>query len=198
MVTALNFASYWKDVLKGLELSDLDVPLAAIYSLDRLIDQNWENYKVYYEGGLGINEIHPLAIKNISLGHPSNQLVRLFKEAVTSRVPRILHQSDGSIPEGLLDDIAWRGFGEQSTVIVVVALFADKEITGFLLMGLNPRRAYDEDFDGFIQLLSRQLSTSCTSAVFLEKAKQRQTKLSQDVAESESRFKALTELNSAG
>lgn len=199
MVTALDLTSYWKDVLSGLEPNDLDIPLAAIYSLDRLIDQDWQNYNVSFEGGLGITENHPLAVKNTSLGSSSNHLVRIFREAVTRKVPRVLHQSNGDIPEGLLDhEIRWRGFGEKSTVVVVVALFAAKEITGFLLLGLNPRRAYDEDYDGFIQLLSRQLSTACTSAVFMEQAKQRQAKLSQDVAESESRFKALTELNSAG
>lgn len=198
MVTALDLSSYWKDALKGLEPNDLDIPLVAVYSVDRLFDQDWQKFTVSFEGGLGLNQDHPLAVKNVELDDSSEQLVRLFKGAVTSKVPMVLHQEDGSIPEGLLADISWRGFGEPSTVIVVVALFAAEEITGFLLLGLNPRRAYDEDYDGFIELLSRQLSSLCTSAVLMEKAKQRHAQLSQDVAESESRFKALTELNSAG
>jgi len=180
-----------------LESNDRDIPLAVIYSLDRTSDQDWPKFKVSYEGGLGVAEDHPLAIKSIELDHP-NQLMRLLNKSVTSKVPMVLHESDGSIPKGLLDGITWRGFEQPSTVLVVLALFAAKEITGFLLLGLNPRRAYDDDYDGFIQLLSRQLATSLTSAVLMEQAKQKQARLSKDVAESESRFKALTELNSAG
>ncbi len=174
------------------------MPLAVFHSLDRTSDQDWSKFKVSFQGGLGVAEDHPLAIKSIGLDHPTNQLMRLLNKSVTSKVPMVLHENDGSIPKGLLNGITWRGFEEPSTVLVVLALFAAKEITGFLLLGLNPRRAYDDDYDGFIQLLSRQLATSLTSAVLMEQAKQKQARLSKDVAESESRFKALTELNSAG
>ncbi len=197
-MTAPNIATYWKEVLKGLELNERDIPLAAIYSLERTSDQEWPNFKASFEGGLGIDKHHSLAIKSIELANPTDQLVRLLNKSVTTEVPMVLHESDGGIPTGLLNGVSWRGFGEPSTVLVVLALFAAKEITGFLVLGLNPRRAYDDDFDGFIQLLSRQLATSLTSAVLMEQAKQKQARLSKDVAESESRFKALTELNSAG
>lgn len=197
-MTAPDITSYWKEVLKGLESNDRDIPLAIVYSLDRTSDQDWPQSMASFEGGLGVAEDHALAIKSIELDHPTNQLMRLLNKSVTSKVPMVLHESDGSIPKGLLDGVAWRGFGEPSTVLVVLALFAAEEITGFLLLGLNPRRAYDDDYDGFMQLMSRQLATSLTSAVLMEQAKQNQAKLSKDVAESESRFKALTELNSAG
>lgn len=198
IVSGPDITSYWGEVLKGLEPNDLDMPLAVIYSLDRASDQDWPKSKVSFEGGLGVAEDHSLAIKSMELDHPTNPLVRLMNKSVTSKVPMVLHQSDGSIPEGLLNGVCWRGFGEPSTVLVVLALFAAGEITGFLLVGLNPRRAYDDDYDGFIQLLSKQLAQSLTSAVLMEQAKQKQARLSKDVADSESRFKALTELNSAG
>ena len=153
------------------------MPLAVFHSLDRTSDQDWSKFKVSFQGGLGVAEDHPLAIKSIGLDHPTNQLMRLLNKSVTSKVPMVLHENDGSIPKGLLNGITWRGFEEPSTVLVVLALFAAKEITGFLLLGLNPRRAYDDDYDGFIQLLSRQLATSLTSAVLMEQAKQKQARL---------------------
>lgn len=69
---------------------------------------------------------------------------------------------------------------------------------GFLLLGLNPRLEYDEAFDKFIRLLSRQLSVSLSSARMMKRAKVKQAELSRDLAEGESRFKAITELNTAG
>jgi GAF domain-containing protein len=41
-------------------------------------------------------------------------------------------------------------------------------ILGFLVMGVNPRRSYDDDYQLFIQLLSRQLATSMASVVLFE------------------------------
>lgn len=39
---------------------------------------------------------------------------------------------------------------------------------GFLVLGVNPRRPYDDDYSLFIQLLSRQLATSLASVVLFE------------------------------
>ncbi len=89
-------------------------------------------------------------------------------------------------------------FGEVSKAVVILPLAAGEVVLGLLFLGLNPRRAYDEDFDGFIKLLSRQLSTSLTAAVLIEQAKLKQAELSKNLAEGQSRFKALTELNTAG
>jgi PAS domain S-box-containing protein len=43
-----------------------------------------------------------------------------------------------------------------------------ESILGFLAMGVNPRRPCDDDYQLFIQLLSRQLATSMASVVLFE------------------------------
>ncbi|KAK3173165.1 hypothetical protein OEA41_006494 [Lepraria neglecta] len=111
--------------------------------------------------------------------------------------PVFLRVEDGSLLEGLLQELEWRGFGP-STIVGILALTAAEETLGFLLMGLNPRRLYDEDYQRFIQLLNRQLSTSLTSALLIARAKQKQAELSNELAASDSRFRAMTELNTTG
>ena len=39
---------------------------------------------------------------------------------------------------------------------------------GFLVLGVNPRRPFDEDYNLFVQLLSRQIATSLASVVLFE------------------------------
>lgn len=190
--------SYWQEILEGFESTDRDIPLAVMYSLDRTNTERLPQSTVRFQGALGTTQDHPLAIRSADLDQSDEPLALLLKKARTADGPMVFAQSDGATPRGLLVGQSWRGFGEPSNVLVVLALVAGNETAGFLLMGLNPRRAYDDDYDGFIQLLSRQLSTSLTTAVLMDQAKQKQAELSKDVAESESRFKALTELNSAG
>ena len=190
-MTAPYLDLYWREVLKGVESNELDIPLAAIYSFE------YENATVAYQGGLGIPEHHPLAI-NAELQEADRPLVPLFRKATEINSPMVLQHDDVCIPAGMLEGVRWRGFGEPSKVLAILPLAAGENIGGFFLIGLNPRRAYDDDYDGFIQLLSRQLSTSLTSAVLMDQAKRKQAELSKDLAEGEIRFKAMTELNTAG
>lgn len=197
MVAAPDMTSYWREVLEGFEPNELDIPMAAIYSLEQSLENGSTTYMVHFQGGLGLPEAHRLAVKHADLYNGTELVVSLFRKAMGVSRPLVLHIKDGQIPRDLLHGIQWRGFGP-STTFVILRLTAADDILGFLLMGLNSRRCYDDDYQDFMQLLSRQLSTSLTSALLIKKAKQKQLELSNDLAASESRFRALTELNTTG
>ena len=191
-VTAPELDSYWQEVLRGLESNKLDVALAAIYSFNPF------ESTVAFQGGLGIPQDHLLAAKNSSLEDVDNPLMQPFKDSMIADRPIVLQCNSDSIQKELLNGISWRGFAEPSNALAIFPLAAGKSTGGFLLIGLNPRRPYDDHYDGFLQLLSRQLSTSLTSATLMHQARRKQAELSKDLAAGESRFKALTELSTAG
>lgn len=197
-VSTPDMASYWREVLKGFESNERDIPLAVIYSLDSGMHDESPTSIIHLQAALGVDEGHPLALKRADLMQDSKTILPLLKKTMMANGPTVFQRDDGSLPESLLQGIDWRGFGEPSNALAVIPLTAGEEVLGFLLIGLNPRRAYDEDYGGFVQLLSRQLSTSLTSAALIEQAKRKQAELSKDLAAGESRFKALTELNAAG
>ena len=182
----------WERILKVLESNELDFPLAVMYSYD------YSDSAVAFQGGLGIPQDHHLSIKRARLDQINNPLLRILQQARTAGNLSVFQHAKGEFPEGLFDDVSWRGFGEPSTVIAVLSLMAEENLVGFVLTGLNPRRAYDNEYDHFIQLLNRQLSVSLTSAMSIEQGRRRQAELIHDLAEEESRFKAMTELNTAG
>lgn len=191
-------ASYWHEVLNGLESNERDIPLAVIYSFETEKQNKSSKSVILLQATLGVDEGHPLALKCVDLLQGSQAIVPLLRKTISANGPTVFLREDGSIPESLLQNIKWRGFGEPSSALAVLPLTAGEEILGFLLMGLNPRRAYDEDYGGFLELLKRQLSTSLTSAAWMEQAKHKHAALSKTLAEGESRLKALTELNAAG
>ena len=197
-VSTPDMASYWRGVLKGFESNERDIPLAVIYSLDSDMHDESPTSIIHLQAALGVVEGHPLALKRVDLMRDSETILPLLKKTMMANGPTVFQRDDGSLPESLLQGIEWRGFGEPSNALAVIPLTAGEEVLGFLLIGLNPRRAYDEDYGGFVQLLSRQLSTSLTSAALIEQAKRKQAELSKDLAAGKSKFKALTELNAAG
>lgn len=191
-------ASYWREVLNGFESNERDIPLAVIYSFETDTQDSAQKSVINLQATLGVDEGHPLALKSVDLMRSNQAVVPLLQNTISVKGPMVFQREDGSLPESLLQGIEWRGFGEPSNALAVLPLTAGDESLGFLLIGLNPRRAYDEDYDGFVQLLNRQLSTSLTSAALMEQAKRKQAELSKNLAEGESRFKALTELNAGG
>lgn len=197
-VSAPDMTSYWREVLKGFESNPRDVPLAVIYSLHSDTDTEAPTSTIHLQATLGVAEGHPLALKRADLMRGSETVLPLLKKAITANGPMVFQRIDGSLPESLIQGIEWRGFGEPSNALAVLPLTAGEKPLGFLLVGLNPRRMYDDDYGGFLELLNRQLSTSLTSATLIEQAKRKQAELSENLAERESRFKALTELNPAG
>ncbi|GKT91604.1 histidine kinase HHK13p [Colletotrichum tofieldiae] len=85
--------------------------------------------------------------------------------------PIVLSADAGNLPTKLLEGLEWRGFGDPSKTIVILPVHpttAGESVVGFIILGTNPRRPYDDDYQLFIHLLSRQLATSMASVVLFE------------------------------
>ena len=191
-MTSLEMATCWQKMLNSFEANEFDIPLAAMYSFDV------SDSTVNLEGGLGISKDCSAMAQRARLDETNHPLVSFFKKASTSGQLSIFQHARGEVPEGIFDDVSWRGFGEPSNVIAVLPLFVGEDLAGFVLLGLNPRRIYDDEYDRYLRLLNRQLTVSLTSAASIDEARKKQAELSKDLAAEESRFKAMTELNTAG
>lgn len=55
-----------------------------------------------------------------------------------------------------------------NSIVLLPIRSTGDNILGFLLLGINPRKAYDSDYKILMELLSRQLTTSMASAVLFE------------------------------
>lgn len=80
---------------------------------------------------------------------------------------------------------------------------------GFLVVGVNPRRIYDDDYQGFIKLIDRQLATSLASVSLLENEVKRgftaaqaaaleRSRLSEELAVQRSRLQRMAEVSPVG
>jgi PAS domain S-box-containing protein len=80
---------------------------------------------------------------------------------------------------------------------------------GFLVLGVNPRRQYDDDYQSFITLIDRQLATSLASVSLLENEIRRgltaaeaaaleRSRLSEELAVQRSRLQRMAEVSPVG
>ncbi|KAI1392757.1 uncharacterized protein F4822DRAFT_425964 [Hypoxylon trugodes] len=192
---ARDVKSFWSQVNKGLEYNEDDIPFNLVYSVTEDSDSDvssmhsgsWVNPpQLMLEASLGVPQGHPLLVESLNLRTSSEGFAPYMRESMSkSGQPVILSADDGSLPDGLMNGLAWRGPGDACKSIVIFPVHpttGSESVVGFIVMGVNPRRPYDEDYQLFINLLSRQLATSLASVVLFEEEIRRGQKAAQIAA----------------
>lgn len=194
--------SFWDEILKGFESNKRDLPFALVYSLPecdgRLTQDTIPSVADFrFEAALGLNGKEPNSRRRGTRPFEERFLPLLLKAQLRPGSVCVFSARDESLPKGIFHGLRWRGFEEEPQSVAVISLKAGG-IEYHLLLGLNPRKAYDSDYEQFVKLLNRQLATSITSADLMDQARINQAKLSRQVADGEARFKIMTETNPAG
>lgn len=180
--TATTVDAFWSLVQEGLEYNQFDVPFNLIYSTSK--DEAESDISSVRSGSIivppqltleassGVPEGHPAAPKTLDLRVSEEGFAPYMRQSINKGgAPIVLSQQDGTLPEHLLEDIQWRGFGDPCRTIVVhpiVSTSGGESVTDFLILGVNPRRPYDDDYQLFVHLLARQLANSMASVVLFE------------------------------
>ncbi|CAM1504331.1 Fc.00g019220.m01.CDS01 [Cosmosporella sp. VM-42] len=178
---ATSVSGFWPQVKKGLEYNENDVPLALIYSVKEDNESDISSLhsgsishppQLVLEGSLGVPDDHPVAVSNLDLPASEEGFAPYMRQSLSAGgVPVVLSEEAGTLPLHLIEGLRWRGFGDPCKTLVifpVIPTTAGESIAGFIVMGANPRRPYDDDYKLFIHLLARQLVTSMASVVLFE------------------------------
>ena len=144
-----------------LETNPYDLPFAMIYLVEP--DQQC----VFLAGACGIGRGHAAAPEMISLKSDS---VWPFAEAIDTHKTCLvsdLAARFGSLPTG-----AWERQPYQA-VAVPIAPSGQTGKAGILVVGLNPFRLFDDNYRGFINLVSAQIAASIANAQAYEEERKR-------------------------
>lgn len=177
---ARNVRGFWKEVHQSMKFNEWDIPFALIYSVTEDSESEVSSMhsgsvvnppSISLEGSIGVSAGHPAATASIDLRTSDEGFAPYMRKSMAQQtVPIVLSKDDGTLPQSLLEGIQWRGFGDPSRNIVVFPVHptTGESVVGFVVMGINPRRPYNDDYRLFINLLSRQLATSMASVVLFE------------------------------
>ncbi|KAI9824621.1 MAG: hypothetical protein M1832_001711 [Thelocarpon impressellum] len=227
IATTRELKGFWGQVLEGLEDNAYDCPFVLLYSVTDDTGSDMSSVhsnsimsakQCVLEGSLGVPRGHHAAPAQLDLRNATDGFGCHFREAARVEKPVLLRTEEGSLPQELLEGIERRGFDDQCRAAVVCPILptTGEAVLGFFVMGINPRRPYDDDYELFVQLLSRQLATSMASVVLFEeeiKRGQRAAQLAakdkielseqlaartQEAVESDTRFTRMAELAPVG
>lgn len=232
----------WKQTVRALEPNHYDIPFAVLYAVagsdsamnhfPGLSDQ-WEaasqtskspsersstsstNKQWTLEGMLGLPANCGQLPSRIDSESGPVSITPHFNKTMSTGQIKLLTVEDGTFPKGLRGIAKSRAFGDECTAAVLcpVGPTNRENVLGFMLIGINPRGKYDDDYKTFIKILSRQMATSIASVVLAEEeskraklaaelATQDRIRLSEQLAvtkqeakDSEIRFRRMTELS---
>ncbi|TVY92252.1 Hybrid signal transduction histidine kinase K [Lachnellula willkommii] len=176
---ARELNGFWGQVIKGLEYNEYDIPFAFLYSVTDDFESDQSSMQsgslaaspsCVLEGTIRVPEGHKASVSPLDLKTSEEGFAPYLRESMKTDRPVLLTTEEGTLSSELIEGLEWRGFGDPCRAAVVCPIHptTGESILGFLVMGVNPRRPYDDDYSLFVQLLSRQLATSMASVVLFE------------------------------
>ena len=130
---------------------------------------------MYLEGFLGI----PKTANGVPVAHESliddGEFLALLDRAIgTGDLVQYDLKSNTELQHQLMEHPSTRGFGDspESAVLCPIQPRVDKGVSAVLIMGLNTRRPYDEEYSRFFHTLSYSISTSFESILVVQEQKQ--------------------------
>ncbi|KAL1650822.1 hypothetical protein SLS58_000941 [Diplodia intermedia] len=184
--SAKDIEELWNLITTSLEPNSHDVTYALLYSVrvdDQKTDHESEDLddskckSCFLESTVGVPDDHPAAVPHFRLTEGDESFSIPFRRAWTSAKPVLLRADDGTLTDPLADlRVEGRGFSQLSTTAIVLPIppLSGTSVRGFLVMGMNPRRPYDEDYQIFIRLLNDRL-VKAVASIFLP-AEQRRSR----------------------
>lgn len=172
---AVDFESLWPSLRKGISEADMDVAFAVIYRAESRIlrDENTgymfkqvETEKFELAGTVGTFQTSPQA----KLERSANQAwVGKIFEALRSQDVESLQVSDLTLPEEMCQAFKNRCYGDVCrTAVVVPSTTENDTVPAVLILGLAPRRPYDESYQAWIQAIHHTFAYHVSRLSMLE------------------------------
>lgn len=161
----------WNQCLETLEAYPEDVPFALIYTNEddsvSSSSSSWVNSMRRYQlhGTLGIDQNNAAIPTAFDLTDRKSVygLARACRDAITSKETVILRRHDSTLPADLATAIPGRGWEDPIEAVCVMPIAVNAAgALAFFVVGLNPRRPFNEDSLHFAHNL-RDVLTKSTS-----------------------------------
>lgn len=184
-------------VTNALRENPNDITMCLLYSY--IETETDEESNLHCVGRIAIPDDHPCAPQQAILARDRTGLIPHFRRAKETSNPVVLSQSDGSLESvGSLHGISWCGYGEPSRDITILALSSIGNLLGFLVVGNNPRRIYDETTERSLIDIARQIEAKWAASISAEQYRARERILEQRAANSESNLQHMAKYSPIG
>lgn len=176
-------------ILDTLATDPTDVPLALLYELDGDGDGDAASDVLRLRGHYGLPKGHNLIVDS----HDLQSQAGLIPECCRAGSEILTIDYDERF-----DSVEWAGFGSPSKKMGILPITSGSRVAGYLVVGTNPCRPFDDACLQFLKDIRRTVSSIMNLAFSAVKTRERQRKLEDDLAFSDMKLRHLIEHASVG
>ncbi|MGB9446214.1 MAG: response regulator, partial [Candidatus Acidiferrum sp.] len=162
----------WEYAAQALSANPYDISCAVLYKV------NEDLSKASAVARVGVSPTDPFFLNRVDLdgldGNAPMNLATALSAAINTREPVELNEATGlrlSLPGGF-----W-GQSPSELIVLPVAQTGQETAMGALVVGVNRHKKLDDDYRGFLSLVSGQIAKSITDARVLDQERQRAEQL---------------------
>ncbi|TIA13541.1 hypothetical protein D6C80_06251 [Aureobasidium pullulans] len=189
--------SPWTHIVKSCEEFGRDVPMLLVYSAHVKPTSRSDHCTLHLKGSLGIKPPQGQALNTFDLDDSDHVLAPAFRSSKSLGHPVLLDTSHESF-QHFRSGIDWRGYLEPSSRIVVMPVLTTGLIAGFIVMGLNPRRPYDDDLKQLVRDIWLTCTSVLSSSISFDQAREREKVLTRELTQRERFIRKLAEVTNVG
>lgn len=172
---ARNTKDFWAQIAEAVRPYEYDFPAAVLYSQCELHEppnaagaSKGPLDRCKLEWAIGYRPNHPDVPQELDLSSDLG-LARVLSDSTQGGAARLYREDDDVLPTTIYKDLEKRGFGDPLKVFLVVPIRTyDNTVVGYLLIGLNTRRPYDDEYKDWIEVFSNLLGASAASVALHE------------------------------
>ncbi|KAI5196054.1 hypothetical protein AUEXF2481DRAFT_27058 [Aureobasidium subglaciale EXF-2481] len=168
---AKDMPGFWDSILQGIRIEDGDISFAMLYRADLLekfdpeadCSRNVVDHQGFtLHGVVGSEDSGHSQHLNMSSPEP---YVGCMREAVRTGQPLLVSVKDGTMPESWGRQSRQRCYGDDSleAVIIPSSDSPESEVYAVLVLGIPPRRPYDEDYASWIYSIHQLFANAVTT-----------------------------------
>jgi hypothetical protein len=167
MAKALDLKSFWSFLIEGLKSNEKDVPMVMAYSA--IHPSGSKSFRL--EGTLGIRQNHPATPAIIDI-RSSEGFAAPMMDSLISKEPLLLNRSETQYEEYFEAQVFEgrefhvRDIPCNQVLVCPLRSLADDTI-GFLIIGLNPKKAFDSDYRDFVRRITDSIDPAKISSILL-------------------------------
>jgi signal transduction histidine kinase len=167
--SSATISEIWDQCLSSLEVFPEDVPFALIYSNEddsvSSTSSSWANSLRRYQlhGSLGIDQNNAAIPKSFDLTDKKSVygVARACRDAIIGKKTVVLRRHDNTLPADLATAIPGRGWEDPIDAVCVMPIAVNAAgALAFFVLGLNPRRPFNDDSLHFAENLRDVLTKS--------------------------------------
>lgn len=174
--SATSLKELWHLLLEGITAADDEIPFALLYSANAEISRDSRTDAVRMkidprvfnlEGTVGTFEAAPPSRLDLTV---TEKWVAKVNQVIASRAPTLLAVEDDTLPAAFLKASRRRCYGDdcRHAVAIPSALNNSDGVHGLLILGLVPRRPYDQRYQAWIKSCNRTFANLVASVTIAE------------------------------